>query len=140
MINQRDILARLQAGESPDAIAQEMVDVLNAANAEYAQAQEKEKIDADKKQIVTEIAELVKKYILTYYPDSTMAEAVTEEDFDADTIVNVLDAAFAELDTTMRALKHFENIFGKIENKPVTGKIVPKSDAIGDFLKANGLV
>ena len=39
MVNQNDILARLQNGESADTIAQELVNALNAANAQFMEEQ-----------------------------------------------------------------------------------------------------
>lgn len=147
MVNQKDILARLQAGESADVIAQELVDALNAANAEFAATQEKAKEQDAKREVITKVADAIKEYVLTFHGDSLIAEMVQEQELDMDEVIEMLDQAFAQLDKELRNLKHMESMFegllAKIENAPAgapkTGKIEPNVDALGVFLKANGL-
>lgn len=152
MVNQKDILARLQAGESADVIAQELVDALNAANAEFAAEQEKANAVNAKAEYIQKIGDLIKEYILEFHAGSAVAEAVADQEIDAAEIVEMIDAAFEQLDAEVRKLKEIEKMFGGLlshleaqehkncgcGNKPV-GKIEPNVDAIGAFLKANGL-
>lgn len=150
MVNQKDILARLQAGESADVIAQELVDALNAANAEFVAEQEKASTVKAKAEYVEEIGALIKDYILEFHADSTIAETIVDQEIDATEIVEMIDAAFEQLDAEMRKLKEFEKMlksFGDhiVAHNPdkheavFTGKIEPNVDALGAFLKANGL-
>ncbi len=157
MVNQKDILARLQAGESADVIAQELVDALNAANAEYAAEQEKATQANAKAEYVQEIGELIKDYILEFHGDTAIAEMIAEQEINPTEIVAMLDEAFVQLDKEIRKLKEIEKMFGGIlaqiekheaahsENcdcgcaDKAVGKIEPNPDALMGFLKANGL-
>ena len=150
MVNQKDILARLQAGESADVIAQEMVDALNAANAEFAEAQAKASTQAAKAEYIEEMAELIKDYIMEFHGDSYIAEMIADQEIDPAEIVEMLDASFVQLDQEIRKLKEIEKMFGGIlaqiekhecgDGESCTcGKIEPNADALGAFLKANGL-
>ena len=152
MYNQKDILARLQAGESADVIAQEMVDALNAANAEYAAAQEAANQKQAKAEYVEEFAALIKDYIMDFHGDSYIAEMIKDQEIDPAEIVEMLDQSFEQLDAEIRKMKEMEkmlhNILGKIQPAEECncgcpehshGKIEVNPDAIGAFLKANGL-
>lgn len=138
MVNQKDILARLQAGESADAIAQELVDVLNAANAEFAKAQEAANQRQEKLDYIEEIGELIRDYVLTFYADSAIADAIKDQELDAAEILDAVDAAFDQLDAEVRKLKQIESMFGGLLSH-LEDKNESKSDALRDFLKANGL-
>ena len=147
MVNQKDILARLQAGESADAIAQELVDALNAANAEYAAAQEAATQKQAKAEYVEEFAALVKDYIMDFHSDSYIAEMIKDQEIDPMDIVETLDAAFAQIDAEVRKLKEMETMLHGVLHKitPVQNKVDNTSplettpDSITAFLKANGL-
>lgn len=138
MVNQKDILARLQAGESADAIAQELVDVLNAANAEFAKAQEAANQRQEKLDYIEEIGELIRDYVLTFYADSAIADAIKDQELDAAEILDAVDAAFDQLDAEVRKLKQIESMFGGLLSH-LEDKNESKPDALRDFLKANGL-
>ena len=158
MVNQKDILARLQAGESADVIAQELVDALNAANAEYAKEQEVATQKAAKAEYVEEFAALIKDYIMDFHSDSYVAEMIKDQEIDPAEIVEMLDQSFEQLDAEIKKLKEMEKMlkgmFGNLvaaghapdcgcpdcaSDAPVHGKIEVNPDAIGAFLKANGL-
>lgn len=155
MVNQKDILARLQAGESADVIAQELVDALNAANAEYAKEQEAATQKAAKAEYVEEFAALIKDYIMDFHSDSYVAEMIKDQEIDPAEIVEMLDQSFEQLDAEIKKLKEMEKMlkgmFGKIMHEdncgcpdcandaPVHGKIEANPDALMGFLKANGL-
>ena len=163
MVNQKDILARLQAGESADVIAQEMVDALNAANAQFAEeqaaAQKANDITAQKAEFVEEMADIVRDYIMTFHADSCIAEMIADQEINPVEIVEMLDQSFEQLDAEIRKLKEMEkmlkNMFGNImhahghapdcgcpECATGNGKIEPVEmapDALMAFLKATGL-
>lgn len=138
MVNQKDILARLQGGESADAIAQELVDVLNAANAEFAKAQEAANQRQEKLDYIEEIGELIRDYVLTFYADSAIADAIKDQELDVAEILDAVDAAFDQLDAEVRKLKQIESMFGGFLSH-LEDKNESKPDALRDFLKANGL-
>ena len=163
MVNMNDILARLQNGESADVIAQEMVDALNAANAQFAEeqaaAQKANDIAAQKAEFVEEMAEIVRDYIMTFHADSFIAEMIKDQEINPVEIVEMLDASFEQLDQEIRKLKEIEKMFSGLmakldEHHPIhkhdancdcgchdkaVGKIEPNADALMGFLKANGL-
>ena len=153
MVNQKDILARLQAGESADVIAQELANALNAASAQYAEEQAANDIAAQKAEFVEEIADIVRDYIMTFHADSYIATMIKDQEIDPAEIVEMLDQSFEQLDQEIRKLKEIEKMFSGLvakfdEHHPAdncgcadkaTGKIEPNMDALGAFLKANGL-
>lgn len=162
MVNQNDILARLQNGESADTIAQELVNALNAANAQFieeqAAAQKANDIAAQKAEFVEEMADIVRDYIMTFHADSYIAEMIQDQEIDPAEIVEMLDASFEQLDQEIRKLKEIEKMFSGLmakldEHHPIhhgdncdcgchdkaVGKIEPNADALMGFLKANGL-
>lgn len=153
MVNMNDILARLQAGESADTIAQEMVDALNAANAQFAEEQAANDVKAQKAEFVEEMADIVRDYIMTFHADSFIAEMIKDQEIDPAEIVEMLDQSFAQLDQEIRKMKEIEKIFSGLMAKldvhadncdcgchdKATGKIEPNVDALAGFLKANGL-
>lgn len=153
MVNQKDILARLQAGESADVIAQEMVDALNAANAQFAEEKAANDVKAQKAEFVEEMADIVRDYIMTFHADSYIAAMIKDQEIDPAEIVEMLDASFEQLDQEIRKLKEIEKMFSglmaKLDAHPAdcdcgchdkaTGKIEPNMDALAGFLKANGL-
>ena len=153
MVNQNDILARLQAGESADVIAQEMVDALNAANAQFAEEKAANDVKAQKAEFVEEMADIVRDYIMTFHADSYIAAMIKDQEIDPAEIVEMLDQSFEQLDQEIRKLKEIEKMFSglmaKLDAHPVdcdcachdkaTGKIEPNMDALAGFLKANGL-
>jgi hypothetical protein len=112
MVNQNDILARLQAGESADVIAQELVNALNAANAQFAEeqaaAQKANDIAAQKAEFVEEMAEIVRDYIMTFHADSYIAEMIADQEINPIEIVEMLDQSFEQLDQEIRKLKELE--------------------------------
>lgn len=154
MVNQKDILARLQAGESADTIAQELVNALNAANAQFAEEQAANDVKAQKAEFVEEMADIVRDYIMTFHADSYIAAMIKDQEIDPAEIVEMLDQSFEQLDQEIRKLKEIEKMFSGLmakldEHHPADcdcgchdkaiGKIEPNADALMGFLKANGL-
>lgn len=153
MYNVNDILARLQNGESADAIAQSFADALNGA----IQKQQEEQAAAtkrheDKVAALTNIIDTVIDFIEEFYPE--MIPEGMDLAFNAEEIESTIKALddslpqFIELNT---ALSSLEALTKKPKADPVVAKINPNpkpasftaavsGDAITNFLKANGLM
>lgn len=151
MYNVNDILARLQNGESADAIAQSFADALNGA---IQKQQEEKAAEAkrreDKVAALTDIIDDVIDFIEEFYPDmipnGTNLEISAE---DVEGIVEALDdsipkfkelgAALAELESLTKK-PEADRVVAKINRKPATLTATVSGDAITNFLKANGLM
>ena len=157
MVNQNDILAALQGGADPEAIAQNFTDALNAAIAEKAKQEEeallakataethKEKVD-----YMSEMLAMLNHFIKEFYPD-IYDEKVTEK-IDAVDIVAAFDQAYDEVKRMQPVLDDLQNLLHKLEADPVVKefKIKEKSilkptiaggpaDPIAAFLKMHNL-
>ena len=157
MINQNDILAALQGGADPEAIAQNFADALNAAIAEKAKQEEeallakataethKEKVD-----YMSEMLAMLNHFIKEFYPD-IYDEKVTEK-IDAVDIVAAFDQAYDEVKRMQPVLDDLQNLLHKLEADPVVKEFTSKEksilkptiaggpvDPIAAFLKMNNL-
>ena len=151
MYNVNDILARLQNGESADAIAQSFADALNGA----IQKQQEEKAAAaqrheDKVAALTDIIDYVIDFIEEFYPemipDGVDLEFSAE---DAEGVIQALDESmpkFIELNAALSSLEALtkkpeaDRVVAKVNNKPATFTAAANGDAIANFLKVNGLM
>ena len=95
MYTKNDIMARLQKGDDPQAIANEIADTLNAALKEYEESQkaakEKEaaaKKDAEKQKDMTELCNMFNAYMHKYYDWDEGA-------FDEDDVREIIEATEA---------------------------------------------
>lgn len=138
MYEVKDILARIQAGESPEVIANEFADAVNAAvklNDEEIQkqkiAEEKAAKDAKLDACVQAMATAMSDYIAIAEPD-LVAE------LDVDDVVDVADFR-RTLDAALTAAKMALNIAKSLEEKPATKAAKTPDDAISQFLKNFGL-
>lgn len=121
MFTKYDILARLQNGDSVDAIAQEMADALNEAKAAYAEeeariakeeaaakareealAAEKLQKREDIKHLTFELAEYLGKYVPNTVELVGQMQDMTDEDYDA--VGESIEATIQ----TFKDLKNFE--------------------------------
>ena len=151
MYNVNDILARLQNGESADAIAQSFADALNGA----IQKQQEEKAIAaqrheDKVAALTDIIDAVIDFIEEFYPE--MIPAGMDFEFSAEEVEDVIQALddsmpkFVELNAVLSDLQALtkkpeaDRVVAKNNNKPATFTATVNGDAIANFLKANGLM
>ena len=109
MFNKSEILARLQKGDSMDEIAKEMTDVLNAANAQYQEEANAEKIEAARVMEAKRAAVDLMLDGLCDYLVAAEEETLLEElkDIDTDEMIETLDSivAFAK---SLEALKGLE--------------------------------
>lgn len=153
MYNVNDILARLQNGESADAIAQSFADALNGA----IQKQQEEQAAAtkrheDKVAALTNIIDAVIDFIEEFYPE--MIPEGMDLSFSAEEVesaIKALDDSMPQFIELNAALSSLEALTKKPKADPVVTKINPNpkpatftasvgGDAITNFLKANGLM
>lgn len=151
-MNKDMILARLQNGEDAEAIANELINMLNAANSEYVAIQEKEKAEAEAKKVAAArdaelnnlaqgMIDAVAKYLQVAYPDTPIE--IKSEVGVAD-VREMIDGIY-ELST---ALKDLDKLFGErtFKYRPAMHDVnaAPKKknseEILSDFLKANGLI
>lgn len=142
MYDVKDILARIQAGESPEVIANEFADAVNAAvklNDEEIQkqkiAEEKAAKNAKLDACVQAMATAMSDYIAISNP-----ELVAE--LDVDDVIDITEIRHA-LDTALAAAKVALNLAKSLEEKPAvkpsTNAKKTPDDAINQFLKNFGL-
>ncbi len=142
MFNQKDILARLAAGESIDAIAKEMTAALNAAQAEY-KAQEAEK---GKLQAGARILQAVLDYMVTYHPEAKITKELQTEGISED----AAREAYTMLDDAVELSTRLENAMPMLGElfaaSPSPAKlkrdgvhVIKGEDAIQNFLSKHNL-
>ena len=142
MYDVKDILARIQAGESPETIANEFADAVNAAvklNDEEIQkqkiAEEKAAKNAKLDACVQAMATAMSDYIAIAEPD-LVAEIGEDEIIDIKMIRDALDASLAAAKMAVKIAKTFEETPAV---KPSTNAKKTPDDAINQFLKNFGL-
>ena len=98
MINKNDILAALQSGTDPEAIAQNFADTLNAAIAEKAKQEEEARqakaAAQEKVDYMAEILAMLNHFIKEFYPD--IYDEKFAEKVDAVDIVAAFDQAYEQ--------------------------------------------
>ena len=155
MVNQNDILAALQGGADPEAIAQNFANALNAAIAEKAKQEEEAKqakaaaeTHQEKVDYMAEMLAMLNHFIKEFYPD-VYDEKIAEK-VNAANIVGAFDEAYDEVKRMQPVLDDLQNLLHKLEADPVGKelKIKEKSifkpeggpaDPIAAFLKMNNL-
>jgi len=116
----KDILARLQKGESADAIAKEFTDALNKANEQY-----KKTVDAGKKKIAAKrIEDALDDYFSTFWPEALELD----EPIELDKFVELLDS-LAELFIEL----------GKLDQVTFAKPKAKLGDPLSDFLRSHDL-
>lgn len=157
MVNQNDILAALQGGADPEAIAQNFADMLNAAIAEKAKQEEEARqakaaaeTHQEKVDYMAEMLAMLNHFIKEFYPD-IYAEDIAEK-VDAADIVAAFDEAYDEVKRMQPVLDDLQNLLHKLEADPVVKDFTSKeksilkpaiaggpADPIAAFLKINNL-
>lgn len=152
MYNMETILAQLQNGQDPEAIAQQFADVLNAAIQKQNEL-EMSNTHAAKVTALMDIIGAVIDFINDFYPEVGLADSdleITEED--VSDLVNELDEAMPQIVELMNAVSALDELLDKKAAKQVTPvKVKPVSnatlkndvnfnDSIAQFLKQNGLM
>ena len=157
MVNQNDILAALQGGADPEAIAQNFADALNAAIAEKAKQEEEAKqakaaaeTHKEKVDYMAEMLAMFNHFIKEFYPDVYDEEIV--EKINAADIVEAFDQAYDEVKRMQPVLDDLQNLLHKLGTDPVVKEFKIKeknilkptiaggpADPIAAFLKMNNL-
>lgn len=145
MFNSNDLLARIQAGENPDTIADEFAKQLNYAmeldrkqkEAELAAKAEKEAAlqkEADLDKYANDMAEALLNYVKLADPEVAKLLEENDDALDVSEMRNMLDAA---IKTIVLSLK----VAAALDPTPTpTSKAAKTSDdAINQFLKNFGL-
>ena len=157
MVNQNDILAALQGGADPEAIAQNFADMLNAAIAEKAKQEEEARqakaaaeTHQEKVDYMAEMLAMLNHFIKEFYPD--IYDEDIAEQVDAADIVAAFDEAYDEVKRMQPVLDDLQNLLHKLEADPVVKDFTSKeksilkpaiaggpADPIAAFLKMNNL-
>ena len=150
MFTKADILARLQNGESTDAIAQEMANALNEAEAEKraldaelaAKEKEETRVLEAKRAAVDEMLDALCDYFVAA-GESDFIEDLKE--IKTDKVIEMLDSSIA-MAKSLEKLKDLQFPLAELHKaatiNPRAHKIVVDDNAdkvIGDFLKNLGL-
>lgn len=140
MYDVKDILARIQAGESPETIANEFADAVNAAVKLNDEEIQKQKIAEEKTAkldaCVQAMATAMSDYIAIAEPD-LVAEIGEDEIIDIKMIRDALDASLAAAKMAVKFAKTFEE---KPAAKPDPKAAKSSDDSISQFLKSFGLL
>lgn len=157
MVNQNDILAALQGGADPEAIAQNFADMLNAAIAEKAKQEEEARqakaaaeTHQEKVDYMAEMLAMLNHFMKEFYPD--IYDEDIAEQVDAADIVAAFDEAYDEVKRMQPVLDDLQNLLHKLEADPVVKDFTSKeksilkpaiaggpADPIAAFLKMNNL-
>ena len=136
MFTKEDILARLQNGETTDAIAAEMAAALNEAEAEkkaldakkVAKEKEKTRVLEAKRAAVDDLLDAVCDYLVA----SGEGDLITHiKDIETDKIIELFDDSI-KMAKSLEKLKDLQ--FPLFDDKPIAKKI-DADKAIMDFLK-----
>lgn len=149
MYNYDDIIARLRAGEDSEVIAKEMVDTLNRANRDFVDEQNKiSEVKNQKAEMIGSMMGTLEAYVREFHPQNPivkMFDNVNVGTLDVNELVAQIDEAIEQYAMVAHIM---DSIKGDLEKalearvapqRPVSGKITPNPDALGAFLKANGL-
>lgn len=120
MYTKDDIMARLQKGDDPQAIANEIADTLNAAFAEYEENQktaEKEaaKRNSEKQKDMTELCQLFWKYMQKYYDWN-------EVEFSDEDVREVIESTEAAMVAATELKSMFENLNKTLNEQPAKSR------------------
>lgn len=119
MINSKDILARLQNGETAENIANELINALNDANAEYeaeqaAKAKNQER-EHEKCKAMQNILDAIHDFCIEFYCESNEDINAVEEAFSgltAEKVIDMVEEAGATILKFEEHLKDVEKLFG----------------------------
>ena len=129
MYTKEDILARLQAGETAQYIADEIAANLNNALSEYTkQKKAKEELNQklqDANQVVSTLMDFAEKYYPEVYSDDIRAEMTGE------TLIKIADESLEEVRKFKKTLSGLEELFSDLKDN--------EKDPIEKFLAEHGL-
>ena len=127
-----DIMKMMAAGQTPEQIAQEFTDSLNAAISKSKENTiKKERVAA-----IQSIGDQILAFVQKYYPD--MYNESLRKQFDAAAMDKVIEDAYNEVNQMQSVMDKF--FAGSIKSKSTCNKTMRDSDdAIKNFLKRYGL-
>ena len=149
MFTEKDILARLQAGEDAQKIADEMADILNAANKTYTDQKEAEqkRLEAERKakeaaakqtkarqkKEADALMEAFVKWVIKYYAEPGEEKNFKKilADLDGTALITIADEAA----NGVKMIKKMESVF---DVKPVGKNKKTTDDVFADFFKEMG--
>lgn len=103
MFNKEVIMARLQKGDTPQDIAQEMADLMNAVHKEYVAAEAEKKVKAEaaakKAEEFQKILEATGEWIVKWYPE------LSQKDVEAVLASLNIEDLIAEVDAAYKLFK-----------------------------------
>lgn len=145
MLEVKDILARLQNGESMDTIGDEIAKVMTEANKQYSEIQKKEEVEKRAKEIkansLIDILCDLSDFLTKYYPEHTMTKELEKEITETDPI-----ALFNEFDSIWNSLEKMNGIIKMVlpidkdkDTQSFSATIPVSADGIlNKFLKSHG--
>lgn len=128
-----DIMKMMAAGQTPEQIAQEFTDSLNAAISKSKEnTVKKERVAA-----VQSIGDQILAFVQKYYPD--MYNENLRKQFDAAALDKVIEDAYNEVNQMQTVMEKF--FADSVKSKPTTcvKTVRDSDDAIKNFLKRYGL-
>ena len=143
MFTEKDILARLQAGEDAQKIADEMADILNAANKTYTDQKEAERkakeaaakqTKARQKKEADALMEAIGKWVVKYYatnPEEEKKYKTVLAGLDGEVLITIANEA-------INAAKLYDKMESIFDVKPVGKKKKTTDDVFADFFKEMG--
>ena len=129
MFDSNDILVRLQNGESPQKLADELAEALNSALNQYDEIQEQQKAKVQKVADAQNTVNTLLDFVEAYYPDLYDEEFRTE--FTGEVFVKTIDDTIAEVEKLKTSIKNLDQLMKDYE------ELRPKSvekDPIKQFL------
>ena len=134
-MNMNNILARLQNGETPDAIAKEYTDALNSALQKYNEEKEAEEALSNKIADTSTLLENIKDYASCYYKDFVK----TLEEIDPTELIELFDS-LVELAEVAKELEKAGILTVKTCADPKKCDCKKSVDPLSKFLKENGIL
>lgn len=127
-----DIMKMMATGKTPEQIAQEFTDALNAAISKSKE----DSVKKDRVAAVQSIADQILDFVQKFYPD--MYDEKLRKSFNATELDQVIADAYNEVKSEHNVMEKF--FAGSFKSKPTCVKTMMNSDdAIKSFLKRYGL-
>ena len=130
-----EILAALQNGTDPDAIAKAFTDALNGAVKQKQEAEAASKKDSERVAALKEIFDKGAEFVKNFYPDMYREEIFAEVD------IKDIDRAIAEAYEEVKQMNPLFDALKDLEKatKVTISKKTTAVDPIAKFLAQNGL-
>ena len=113
MFDSNDILVRLQNGESPQKLADELAEALNSALNQYDEIQEQKRAEVQKVADAQNTVNTLLDFVEAYYPDLYDEEFRTE--FTGEVFVKAIDDTIAEVEKLKTSIKNLDQLMKDYE-------------------------